>query len=333
MGNDLRVTPARTTADTQLLGDPTCRRFLSSLWELEGHSLSVTPTVARELPGNVRASEERRWQRAIRHDVNRGNQRYDPAAYNAILQATREAAEAWIKEELDKPAGLVAVQRTVDTDEKAAVLARTIPALCFRSTNEDNEWNDRAIVAEAVVHGFRLQASQNLRSIARDRLNHWLQERNHTDGPLIVNVEEAIPARSRNPGDLETAALRAVMGAALPVTDRGADHDVRALTRFIDVLKIGHAKQCGWWAEDALRASRDIPSVIRAARDNLPMQTRDADARRLRATREAAEGAGYQGGYRATRRGVTATGQHAGGTSEPQPTVQPQRPGGRGTGG
>lgn len=295
MGTDLTIDPGRITADTQLLGSPTCRRFLSSLWELEGHALRVTPTVALELPGNVRAAEERRWQRIIQLDVEALNRRYEAGTYNAILKAARAAAETWIEDELERPYGLVAVPRTVDTDKKAAELARSMPRVCFRSTNDENERNDRAIVAEAVVHRFTLLASQNLRSIAHQRLNEWLQDRGHTDQPLIVQIQEALPARSRTADALETTCLRAVMGAALPASDRGTGHDIRALTRFIDILKRGHASQCGLWAEDGLKTAGNVAHLIRGTRENLPMHTREAEERRLDTTGKAARKAGYQG--------------------------------------
>ena len=295
METDLTIDARRITADTQLLGDATCRQFLSSLWELDGQPLRVTPTVALELPGRVRAAEERRWQRTIRRDVAARKRRCEPAAYNAILKAARAAAEAWIEDELDRPHGLVAVPRTVDTDKQAADLARTMPSVCFRSTDDENQRNDRAIVAEAVVHRFTLLASQNLRSIAHERLNEWLQEQGHADQPLIVQIQQALPARSRTAADLETTSLRAVMGAALPARDRGADHDIQALARFIDLLKRGHASQCGYWAEDGLKTAGDVARLIRAARQNLPVHAREAEERRLDTTGKAARKAGYQG--------------------------------------
>lgn len=64
MGNGLRpIHPALATADTELLGRPTCRRFVSGLWEIAGGQLVVTPTVADELPGNARMSEGRYWEK------------------------------------------------------------------------------------------------------------------------------------------------------------------------------------------------------------------------------------------------------------------------------
>ena len=61
--NDHRVTVNvnLATADIELLGDPYCRRFIMSLWELAGGTIKVTPTVADELVGNVRQSERRHW--------------------------------------------------------------------------------------------------------------------------------------------------------------------------------------------------------------------------------------------------------------------------------
>lgn len=295
MGPSLTIDAARITADTLILSDSTCRRFLSSLWELEGAELRVAPTAARELPGNVRAAEERRWQRILQHDVATGNRRYEPATYNAILRAGRTAAGTWIEEELDRPHGLVAVPRTVESDRRATDLSRAMPGFCFRSTKTDSERNDRTIVAEAVVHGCTLLASQNLRSIAHERLNDWLQQQGHAEQPLIVEIHEALRARSRSAEDLEETCLQAVMGAALPARDRGVKHDVRVLTRFIDALKLGRAGQCGLWAEDGLKTTRDIAQRIGASREKLPAHARDAEERRLQTTAKAVREAGYQG--------------------------------------
>ena len=283
------------TADTQLLGDATSRRFLSGLWELEGCALPVMPTVALELPGNVRGAENRRWQRTIRRDLARTNVRYKPGTYNAILRATREAAEAWTKEELERPDGVVAVQGSVETDAAAAALARALPAICFRSTNEENERNDRAIVAEAVVHGFTLLASENLRSIAHEQLNDWLQDQGKTRRPLIVQIHEALTAYRRDPAERARMAFRAVLGAALPAAEQGLERDVEAVERFIMALKRTHAERCGWWADDGRKATQDIPAAIRGARANLPVHTRTAEDRRRTATVVAARRAGYEG--------------------------------------
>ena len=71
----------RATADTELLGDPTCRRFLMCLWHRAGATLTVTPTVADELVGNVRQSERRHWERTLRYDTEHGNRTYDDATW------------------------------------------------------------------------------------------------------------------------------------------------------------------------------------------------------------------------------------------------------------
>ena len=145
------------------------------------------------------------------------------------------------------------------------------------------------------MHRFTLLASQNLRSIAHERLNEWLQEQGHADQPLIVQIHEALPAPSRKAADLERVALRAVIGAALPTSDQGPSQDIQALTRFIGFLKTGHASQCGYWAEDGLKTTGDVGRLIRASRENLPVHTREAEQRRLHSTSGAARTAGYEG--------------------------------------
>ena len=69
------IRPALATADTELLGRPTCRRFVTGLWEIARGQLVVTPTVADELPGNVRMSEGRYWEDVLAHEMEKANQR------------------------------------------------------------------------------------------------------------------------------------------------------------------------------------------------------------------------------------------------------------------
>lgn len=295
MGHGLNIDPAQITADTQLLRSAAPRRFLSSLWELHGRALAVTPTVARGLANSVGAAEERRWQNLLEHDRRDQNRHYDDAVYRRILEGARAAATAWIREELRQPGGITEVLRTAEHDQAALAIARAMPAICFTPTTSDNERNDRLIVGEAAAYGFRLLASENLASIRHGHVNSWLERQGHVSGPLVVRLEDAMPARSRAPRDLDDAAFTAVLGAALPATEGSLERDRQAIERFIDVLKRGHASACGRWAETALQEEENLPERIRAARAGFPHGTRTAEERRLAVTERAARTAGYQG--------------------------------------
>ena len=146
----------------------------------------------------------------------------------------------------------------METDAAAAALARALPAICFRSTNEEYECNDRAIGVEAVVHGFTLRASESFRSMAREQLNDCLQDDGKTRRPLIVQIHEALTAYRRDPAERARMAFRAA--------EQGQERDVEAVERFLATLKTTHAGRCGWWAEDGRKATQDIPAAIRAAR-------------------------------------------------------------------
>ena len=291
MGNRLRVTPATATADTQLVGDPTCRRFLMSLWELAGGTLTVTPTVATELSGNVRGSEVRRWRRALQ-PARGQNSRYDQATYNRILEAVGDAAVAWVRAELATPGGITAAPRDPEREAEAARIARAIPRTCFRQQNHDQQRNDRDIIAEAAILGFTVLATENLTSIRHHETNAWLQEEGLSNRPLLVRVDEALAGLAPEQRPQETA-LAAVLGAALPDTPRGLQEEHTTVRRFIENLKTSHAKRCGVWAADRLETAEDVPELIAVARSRLPVQSRAAEDRRQTQARRAAQQAGY----------------------------------------
>ena len=283
MGNGLRVTPARATADTQLLGDPTCRRFLMSLWELAGGTLTVTPTVATELSGNVRGSEIRRWRRALAPPRGQ-NSRYDQQTYNRILEGVGDAAVARIRTELATPRGITAAPRDPEREAEAARIARAIPAACFRQGYRDRQRNDRDIIAEAAILGFTVLATENLTSIRHEQTNAWLQQEGLTERPLLIRVDEALAALAPEQSPQETA-LAAVLGAALPDRQRNLEEEHTTVARFIENLKKSHARRCGVWASDRLETAGNVEELIASARGQLPVQSRAAEHRRQSQTR------------------------------------------------
>ena len=271
----------RATADTELLGDPTCRCFLMCLWHRAGATLTVTPTVADELVGNVRQSERRHWERTLRYDAEHGNRKYDDTTYHAIIDAARSAAGAWIETELAGrgTGGLVAAQADMHASERAQRLAAAIPRECFRRPEGQSQYADRLIIAEAVVLGYTLLASENLGTIKHELTNGWLMSQGQTDTELIVTIANAAKALE-TATSAEDIALDAVLGAALPEQDRGIERDLRAVTAFIARLTRGHAAACATWAQDALETLDDPAIRFATARAELPHRARATEARR-----------------------------------------------------
>ena len=286
----------RATADTELLGDPTCRRFLMCLWHRAGATLTVTPTVADELVGNVRQSERRHWERTLRYDAEHGNRTYDDATYHAIIDSARAAAGAWIETELAGrgAGGLVGARADMHASARAQALAAAIPRECFRRPEGQSQYADRLIIAEAVVLGYTLLASENLGTIKHERTNAWLRSERQTDTSLIVTIADAAKALD-TARSAEDIALDAVLGAALPDEDRGIERDLRAVTAFIGRLARGHAQRCATWAHDALETLKDPATRFATARGELPRQARATEVRRVTETRTAARRAGYIG--------------------------------------
>ena len=282
------------TADTELLGDPYCRRFIMSLWELAGGTIKVTPTVADELVGNVRQSERRHWVNTLTYDARHRNRRYDHATYRRIVNATSDAAGQWIMKELatDGQGGISAADPTLEQALRAIQIAPQIPRRCFRRPDHPNQRADRQIVGEAIALGYTLLATGNLDTVKREPTNAWLTDQGLIDRPLIMTVEDAL--KELHPGDERSASLRAVLGATLPDADRGVERDVRAITTFLNQLTATHARGCASWAFDEWETLDNPAELIEQARDRLPRQSRETELRRVRTTRKAARDAGYE---------------------------------------
>ena len=282
------------TADTELLGDPYCRRFIMSLWELAGGTIKVTPTVADELVGNVRQSERRHWVNTLTYDARHRNRRYDHATYRRIVNATSDAAGQWIMKELatEGQGGISAADPTLEQALRAIQIAPQIPRRCFRRPDHPNQRADRQIVGEAIALGYTLLATGNLDTEKREPTNAWLTDQGLIDRPLIMTVEDAL--KELHPGDERSASLRAVLGATLPDADRGVERDVRAITTFLNQLTATHARGCASWALDEWETLDNPAELIEQARDRLPRQSRETELRRVRTTRKAARDAGYE---------------------------------------
>ena len=282
------------TADTELLGDPYCRRFIMSLWELAGGTIKVTPTVADELVGNVRQSERRHWVNTLTYDARNRNRRYDHATYRRIVNATSDAAGQWIMKELatEGQGGISAADPTLEQALRAIQIAPQIPRRCFRRPDHPNQRADRQIVGEAIALGYTLLATGNLDTVKREPTNAWLTDQGLIDRPLIMTVEDAL--KELHPGDERSASLRAVLGATLPDADRGVERDVRAITTFLNQLTATHARGCASWALDEWETLDNPAELIEQARDRLPRQSRETELRRVRTTRKAARDAGYE---------------------------------------
>ena len=296
MEHGLSMDARRATADTGLLGDPSCRRFLMCLWELAGAPLVVMPTVADELVGNVRQSERRHWVGVLRYDARYGNRTYPPETGAAIIEAARQAAGEWIEAELaGRGAGGIASARPgMDEIWEIDTVAQSIPHSCFRRADAENQQADRQIIAEASVLGYTLLATANLGTIRHEAVNDWLIDCGYAETPLVMDLPQAARLFAGTEA-VTRLCLNAALAAALPDEDMGLARDLSAVDRFLRRLGSGHAEQCAVWAQDALEELEDPDASFAAARAGLPRRARATEMARVERTRQAAEQSGYVG--------------------------------------
>ena len=279
------------TADTELLADPYCRRFLMSLWELADGAIQVIPTVADRLVGNIRQSERRHWVNTLARDAEQRNRRYDHTIYRRIVNAASDAAGEWIVREFAATdAGIRAADPTLEQALRALEIAAKIPRQCFRQPDDANQRADRQIIGEAIALGLPLLSSGNLMTVKREPTNAWLTDQGLVDRPLILTVEDAVTAL--HPGDERAASLAAVLGATLPEVDRGVERDTRTITTFLTDLASTHAHRCARWALDEWETLDNPAHLIEQARGGLPRRSRKTELRRVTSTRRAAHHAG-----------------------------------------
>ena len=130
---------------------------MTGLWELAGGRLVVTPTVADELPGNVRMCEGRYWEDVLAYEMEHANQHYDDDTFRGIIANAKEAADKWMRRELrgEGAGALVAVTGLgAETTRRVREIAKRIPRTCFRRPDQANQQRDARIIGEAVTLGF-----------------------------------------------------------------------------------------------------------------------------------------------------------------------------------
>lgn len=292
---------ASVTVDSSLMYPTTTRRFLMALWEMEGLRIELVPRTAQEMYGMVRESEREQWYRRLRWDTKRTGRVWAPESVEKIIDAAQNAAGQWVNAELGygKTPGrndsmLHAVTLSAKQGVEAAAIAAEIPRRCFRGPTKNNYRGDREIVAQAVISGFKILASDNRWSIVRNRMNGWLAEQSLVEEELVLNADDAI----EKAGPWRTQAntmLEAVLRATLPNERRSAEREAEFVTTFVKRLGRQGLEGVSLSCLDAWEGP-DHETIYKAARAHIEhggKLSRMTEDRRLEAVRSAAAGAGY----------------------------------------
>ena len=219
MEQDRSQALASVTIDSSLIYPMSSRRFLMALWEMDGLKVELLPRTIQEMYGFVRDSERGYWRRALKKEAERTGRGWPPQTVEAVAEATAQAAGEWVNAELGyagtpgrNDSMLRAVELTTEQSARAGGIAEAIPKVCFRGPSKDGHRGDREIVAQGVVSGFKILASDNRSSIRRAQMNGWLMENGLSSGEFVLRgddaLEQAGPWREQ-PAHMLEAVLRA----------------------------------------------------------------------------------------------------------------------------
>ena len=302
MAQDRGEALASVTIDSSLIYPTTSRRFLMALWEMEGLKVELLPRTIQEMYGFVQDSERSYWRRALAREAGRTGRAWPPETVEAVAAATAAAAGRWVNTEIGYAATparndsmLHAVGLTRAEEARAGAIAETIPNICFKGPSKDGHRGDREIVAQGVVTGFKILASDNRTSIRRPQMNGWLREQGLCTGDFVLRgddaIEEAGPWRDQ-PAHLLEAALR----ATLPDKPGEATRENDIVATFIGRMRDEGLDSVATSCDEEWRGARHRDIYDRARRYIAGPTTlaRETEHRRLTATRTAAADAGYE---------------------------------------
>ena len=302
------VTPDRSwslssvTIDSSLVYPTTSRRFLMALWEMEDRKVELLPRTVKETWGFVQDSEIEYWGRRLAKEAERTATTVPPDVARAIKEAAAVTAGVWINAEVGyagrpgrNDSMLRAVTLTAEQDRHADAIARAIPGECFKGASKNNHWGDRQIIAQGIVSGFKILASDNRASIRRTQTNGWLIDERLAEAKFVLNADDAID--EAGPWKEQPAhMLEAVLRATLPTRPTSPDREKEIVEQFLSRMRNeglpNTADSCAHeW--EGVRAN-EIRKRARAYIEGPRTHARETEDRRVRATRAAAHRAGYR---------------------------------------
>ena len=293
---------ASVTIDSSLIYPTTARRFLMALWEMDGLRIELLPRTVQEMYGFIQDSERGYWRRGLVKEAQRTGTQWPPQTVEEVSEAAAAAAGEWVNEELgykEAPARndsmLRPVLLTPQQQARAGLIAESIPRECFRGPSKNNFRGDREIVAQGVVSGFRILASENRGSIRRVQMNGWLHEGGLATEEFVLRADDAIE-RAGPWKDQPARLLEAALRAALPDNRRAPQREAEIVETFIARMKKEGLDSVALTCLDEWTGP-DPGKIYERARAHIAgpeTLARDTEGRRLERTRAAARRAGYE---------------------------------------
>lgn len=285
----------RIALDANLMLTVDARRFLCAMQELTGGAVLVGRQAYAETWHRSADFGRRGAERSVGHMVSESGRdwtRRDHDRMDDLAWANTQGWREWMSGERrrnDAAWAYVGSPKQADRLQSAILGSGAL-------TDNQKKAQDAMVIAEAILSGAHIVASDNLRSIRHAVLNNWLAKKKsaghvllqHVPVPFLLDPDAAVACRCEavapnNPDG--HAPLQWAMGACAPTAPVAAPQLDGILRRFLDNVHDAGAQVTAQAAErrlDDMQALNPDGWMDELRTQSPPAhRTRDAESRRL----------------------------------------------------
>ena len=195
-------------ADTNLLRQPTTRRYITTMESARGRQIVILPTVDHELQRHLPAQVGEHLDSLATRD----GKTEDPRLGEAKAQGGK-AAGSWWRDERQRNQSVYRFATERDWQEYARTVA-SLPSAAFTDKNT----NDQSIYAEAIVHGANVLSTRNHNTIIVEVLTEHFQREGYADAPVTLRSlwQQTVAIARAERRAAHEVALETVLCAVIP---------------------------------------------------------------------------------------------------------------------
>ena len=221
-------------ADTNLLRQPTTRRYITTMESARGRQIIILPTVDHELKRHLpmQMGEHLDW-------LARSDKKTEHPMLGEAKAQGGNAAGLWWRDERQRNRSVYRFATERDWQEYSKAIA-SLPSAAFTDKNT----NDQSIYAEAIVHGANVLSTRNRNTIIEEVLTEHFQREGYAEAPVVLrNLWQQTVAiakaerRATNEVALETV-LCAVIPEGWTATTAHAFNVRKSVDRFTENLRV-----------------------------------------------------------------------------------------------
>ena len=228
------MTLESVAADTNLLRQPTTRRYITAMESARKRQIIILPTVDHELKRHLPTQMGEHLDSLATRD----GKTEDPRLGEAKARGG-DAAGLWWNEERQRNQSVYRFATERDWRQYSRTIA-SLPSAAFT----DKSTNDQSIYAEAIVHGANVLSTRNRNTIIEEVLTEYFQREGYAEAPVVLrNLWQQTVAiakaerRATNEVALETV-LCAVIPEAWTATTAHALNVRRSVDKFTENLRV-----------------------------------------------------------------------------------------------